>query len=847
MKRIQLLIIFIILSISACQNTTIKHTPSPDWQDQIIYFMMTDRFYDGNSDNNDQGANEYDPNDPIKFQGGDISGIQQQLGYLEKLGVTGVWMTPTVLNQWWNPDKNFTGYHGYWAADFKKMDPHFGTLAEYQSLSKALHQRGMYLVQDIVVNHTGNFFRYEGGYNPDSIGAFYKNYGAPTQPPFDLNNPNNPAHRKANIYHFTPPINNFSDSLQRLRYELADLDDLNTENPLVRKALGESFRYWIEQADVDAFRFDTPLYVENDFFYHFLHNTDTANLGIYPFAKQLGKDGFYTFGETWVQTQPFSDKGEKQAAKYLGTKEKPEMDAVLNFPLQQELDRVLTGSHSTDNLTYRLELLQKLFPKNTALVNFIDNHDMARFRSKGSEAAYQQAMLMIMSIPGVPVIYQGTEQGMKETRENMFDKLNSETETFKFVQKLCDFRKSEPATRRGKLEVLADSRTCGGLFLFRLQTDEENLYVALNTLDEPILATNIHLKTKGTIQSLDEILTLKKGWLAKTNDSGLDYLQLDARQGLVFKVEETKTPPTIAAQDEIEKEGEVDVIHQPIVEFSKYIKTAQPDSVLGFIDGNFAMKVKGEMDAGNLAKVALSTVNLQNGNHFAQILVYENGEIVEISSQYEFYLSVLELEIAKVTDPKGDDKGLNGNYTYPSHPSFKGQADIERVKIKSAGNNFTLELKMANPISTIWKPVYGFDHVNFHFWIDLPHRKGLKNLSSINAKMPNSLDWDYCAVAAGWMVSMFSSEGATATQYGQITGRTPQVSVDYGKNTISFSFPANTVGKPESLKGMNIYITTWDGGGEGDLRPLKPKAEAFSFGGGTESDAKIMDDVLIRF
>jgi carbohydrate-binding DOMON domain-containing protein len=112
--------------------------------------------------------------------------------------------------------------------------------------------------------------------------------------------------------------------------------------------------------------------------------------------------------------------------------------------------------------------------------------------------------------------------------------------------------------------------------------------------------------------------------------------------------------------------------------------------------------------------------------------------------------------------------------------------------------------------------------------------------------MPENLDWDYCAVAGGWSISMFSTDRATADKYGRITGSTPQVAVNLKSNTISFTFPATTIGKPNSLEGINIYITTWDGGGEGDLRPLKSEAEAYSFGGGSDKDSKIMDDILIR-
>ena len=86
------------------------------------------------------------------------------------LGATAIWITPPVANQWWDPVVNFGGYHGYWAENFMEVDAHFGTLETYQALSSALHDNGMYLIQDVVTNHTGNFFSYNRfNYNPDDL------------------------------------------------------------------------------------------------------------------------------------------------------------------------------------------------------------------------------------------------------------------------------------------------------------------------------------------------------------------------------------------------------------------------------------------------------------------------------------------------------------------------------------------------------------------------------------------------------------------------------------------------------------------------------------------------------
>ena len=136
--------------------------PSPDWRDQVIYFLMTDRFDNGDPANDDQHAGEFDPADGAKYNGGDLRGVERRLDYIRGLGATAIWMTPPVASQWWNTVANYGGYHGYWAQDFMAVDAHLGDLADYQRLSKAIHGAGMYLVQDIVLNHTGSYFDYDG-------------------------------------------------------------------------------------------------------------------------------------------------------------------------------------------------------------------------------------------------------------------------------------------------------------------------------------------------------------------------------------------------------------------------------------------------------------------------------------------------------------------------------------------------------------------------------------------------------------------------------------------------------------------------------------------------------------
>ena len=181
------------------------HVASPDWSEQIIYFVLIDRFNDGDPSNNDQGAGEYDPSDFTRYSGGDLQGIIDRLDYIQGLGATAVWITPPVANLWWDPLSEFSGYHGYWGRHFKEVDEHYGTLETYQALSRALHERGMFLIQDVVPNHTGNFFTWDGPYDPEDPTANFLLNGqavptaAPEQAPFDMNDVTNADHRTAAV------------------------------------------------------------------------------------------------------------------------------------------------------------------------------------------------------------------------------------------------------------------------------------------------------------------------------------------------------------------------------------------------------------------------------------------------------------------------------------------------------------------------------------------------------------------------------------------------------------------------------------------------------------------------
>lgn len=384
---------------------------------------MIDRFNDGDPSNNDQGTGEFDPASDKKFSGGDISGVREKLDYISELGATALWMTPPVANQWWDPAQNYGGYHGYWARDMQKIDEHFGDLATYQALAEDLHKRGMYLIQDIVVNHVGNFFTYSGTYDPSKpcegfdliLGALAAGQSLPS--PLALNDCNSSEAQQAAIYHWTPQIIDHNEQEQQLTYQLSDLDDLNTSTPAVRDYLKQSYRYWIDKVGVDAFRVDTVKFVEHDFYHDFFHAQD----GILNQAKETGRNDFLSLGEIFESSSPYKTEGEEKLISYLGTKEKPELESLLNFPLQATMTQVFAGGRPTAELGFRLRKMMEMYPNPYRLGNFIENHDMARFLAQGNLDDLKQALFTMLTLPGIPVLYQGTEQAFSAHRDAMFE------------------------------------------------------------------------------------------------------------------------------------------------------------------------------------------------------------------------------------------------------------------------------------------------------------------------------------------------------------------------------------------------------------------------------------------
>ena len=509
------------LCIAACGSSDQTdaldlNVPSPVWQDQIVYFILTDRFNDGDPTNDNQGAGEYDPTNNAKYSGGDIRGIDQKIAYIQGLGATAIWLTPPVANQWWDPLVNYGGYHGYWAADFEHVDKHMGSLDDYRQLSSALHKSGMYLIQDIVVNHTGDFFYYNGTWDANNPALHWARntasvpVSAPTQAPFDMDDPTDPAQQAAAIYHWTPDISNFNDENQLLNYQLYGLDDLNTENPVVRQALRHSYGYWISTVGVDAFRIDTAFYVPQAFFSDFMYSTDPAAPGIEQVAQSNGKQGFLAFGEGFATDAAYQDTNSLKIESYMADANGTDiLPAMLNYPLYGTIGDVLNAKHPTAELAYRIQNMMQVFKRPYLMPTFLDNHDVDRFLADGTMPALQQGLMLIMTLPGIPVIYYGTEQAFTEQRGAMFaggyasggrDHFDTSAPLYQFIAQLAGLRKANKVFSRGAPAILDQDSTGPGAFAYKMTYQSTAAIVAINTSDnDAVTRTFVTGLPRGTV------------------------------------------------------------------------------------------------------------------------------------------------------------------------------------------------------------------------------------------------------------------------------------------------------------------------------------------------------------
>ena len=819
--------------------------PPRDWRDEVIYFAMTDRFADGDAGNNDQGTGEYDPADEARYNGGDLAGLRQHLDYIQQLGATALWITPPVLNQWWHPGSRYGGYHGYWASDFSRIDPHLGDVADYKALADDLHARRMKLVQDVVVNHVGNWLEYGSGWNAEdpAIDATLTPDGQgeirPRQAPFSSNDPRDPAQRQQAIYHWTPNVRDFRDRQQSENWQLSGLDDLNTESPAVRRALRESYGRWIRDIGVDAFRIDTAIHVPAGFFDDFIHGDDPAAPGMAKVAASRGIPDFLAFGEGFTIDQPYSNEGAKLLETYTGPRG---LHSMINFPLYGTLGDVFARGHATGELAWRIEDMMRTHRDPWRMPTFIDNHDVDRFLAGGDVTGQRQALFAMLTLPGIPVIYYGTEQAMHERRPAMFasgqgaggrDRWDATSDGYRWLRDAIAIRRAHPALRRAHPRLLASNPAGPGVIAWRMQAEGEDLVVLLNTAGHPALLDSMDLPKDKHLQPFHSIRADQSADTLRIVDQ---HAWLPPRSGFLAHVENgrgevNRAPaPSLAALPADRLRGDTEVGGR-----------ATPGDCVQLVVDGAAMGgcVPANVDGRWTARLDVGEMIDPRIEHRLTAWVPKTGAVASAQSfkvQREWRVA------GEQRDPANDDHGLDGRYRYPTGDGWPGRhpADLLGVRASTSGGALKIALSMRE-ISTTWNPANGFDHVAFDVFIDLPGQtaEGQSLMPRQHARLPDGMRWDVHARVGGWSNAAFRATGSNATVDGQPLARAPRIDVDADARTITLTFDAGMLGGHPDLAGSRIHVTTWDM--DGEYRPLQPEAGANAFGGGDATSPRIMD------
>ncbi|SDS77906.1 alpha-1,6-glucosidases, pullulanase-type [Paraoerskovia marina] len=520
----------------AATDADVVHPPvRQPGSDERFYFVMTDRFANGDPTNDTAGLGDdrlvsgFDPTDKGFYQGGDIAGIRQNLDYVEGLGTTAIWLTPSFKNepvQGTGADAS-AGYHGYWITDFTRIDPHLGTNEELEALIADAHDRGIKVYFDIITNHTSDAISYaedEYSYVDQATSPYRTADGTPFDPADYAGTDEFPELDPATSFPYTPQIapekqdlkvpawlndptlyHNRGDSTwsgESVTYgDFVGLDDLMTEHPTVVDGFVEVYQDWVDLG-IDGFRIDTVKHVNPEFW-------ETWSAEVMDYARAAGKDDFFMFGEVY----------DADAAKTSPYVRDTEMSSVLDFSFQAAATSYAGGNDARG--------LQRLYASDdmyttdetsaAALPTFLGNHDMGRVGHMlaGTDdplARDELAHDLMYLTRGQPVVYYGDEQGFagtggdKDARQSLFatqveeyadqalvtgetlgsqDRFDTDSPLYEHVASLAALRDAHPALATGaQIErfVGSDDNDGAGVYAFsRVDREEKVEYlVALN-------------------------------------------------------------------------------------------------------------------------------------------------------------------------------------------------------------------------------------------------------------------------------------------------------------------------------------------------------------------------------
>ncbi|HCW09323.1 MAG TPA: hypothetical protein DGG95_18360 [Cytophagales bacterium] len=411
----------------------------------VLYLIMPDRFANGDVKNDSlPGFYEGVHRDkPFGRHGGDIKGISDHLDFIKELGVTTLWLNPILEN-----NQKRESYHGYAITDFYKVDKRFGSNEEYVALIEKCHANGMKMIQDMVINHMGN-------YNWLMLDLPEKSW-VHQFPEFTRSNyrseaVSDPYHSKSDLDKMT---NGWFDKT---------MPDVNQSNPLFANYLIQNTLWWIEYAGIDGIRMDTYPYPDKDFMARWMQEI----LNDYP--------QFNVVGEVLVNSKPMIAYWQQNLINKDGYQS--HLPSVIDFPLTNAVNAALNEKGSWDGGLSRLytNISQDfIYPDPNGNVTFLDNHDMSRyFHNVGRDMnKFKMGLIFLLTTRGIPELYYGTELlmdgnysihptvrmdvpgGWKEDKVNSFTvagRTKEQNEAYDFMKQLLNWRKNKKVIHEGKL------------------------------------------------------------------------------------------------------------------------------------------------------------------------------------------------------------------------------------------------------------------------------------------------------------------------------------------------------------------------------------------------------------
>jgi alpha-amylase len=525
-----------------------------------FYFVMADRFQNGDTANDTGGIAATDPDlpdrdehgfDPTRkgyFHGGDLKGLLSKINYIEGLGTTAIWLTPSFKNRAvQGPEgSRSAGYHGYWVTDFTQIDPHFGTNEDLGNLVEAAHAKGIKVFFDIITNHTADVISYEEATPYTYVSKDRDPFKTAAGTSFDdrdyAGTSTFPALDREASFPYTPENTTGIDKVpgwlndETLYHNRGDttftgedsqygdffgLDDLFTENPKVVTGMEDIYETWIRDVRIDGFRIDTMKHVDDAFWQKFSPH-------VLDYAKAQGIPNFFMFGEVADGTRPLTSHYTTHN----------DVQAVLDFPFQEAARNFAGKSAATNGLRdffrdddYYTDADSNVYQ----LPTFLGNHDAGHIgmflRDDNAGAPESELLardklahsLMYLS-RGNPVVYFGDEQGFtgagndQAARQDMFpsqdpdydnegddagkndnigsdetpmdDNYDVDHPLYQEIAALATLTKDHPALRDGAQQHRFSSAETGIYAFSRLGRDEQREYVvALNNSELPKAAS----------------------------------------------------------------------------------------------------------------------------------------------------------------------------------------------------------------------------------------------------------------------------------------------------------------------------------------------------------------------